>query len=76
MIDGDDCGGISGVIEWQGKGQISEEAYPSTALPTSDPTSLDPGKNLRPHGRNQATDRLNYGTAVDIYIHNIEKDEM
>jgi hypothetical protein len=38
MIDGDDCGTISGMNEWQRKPKYSEETCPSAALSTADPT--------------------------------------
>jgi hypothetical protein len=38
MIDGDDCGVISGMNEWQGKPKYWEETCPSAALSTTDPT--------------------------------------
>jgi hypothetical protein len=38
MIDGDDCGGISGMNEWQEKQEYSEKTCPSAALSTTDPT--------------------------------------
>jgi hypothetical protein len=34
MIDGDDCGAISGMIEKQGKPMYSEETCPSAIWPT------------------------------------------
>jgi hypothetical protein len=37
MIDGDDCGAISGMNDWQGKPKYSEETCPSAALSTTDP---------------------------------------
>jgi hypothetical protein len=37
MIDGDDCGAISGMNEWQGKPKYSEETWPSAALYITDP---------------------------------------
>jgi hypothetical protein len=45
MIDGDDCGAVGGVNEWQGKPKYSEETRPSSAQSTKDPTCLDPGLN-------------------------------
>jgi hypothetical protein len=41
MIDGDDCGAISGTNKCQGKPKSSEETCPSAALSTIDPTLLD-----------------------------------
>jgi hypothetical protein len=38
MIDGDDCGAISGMNEWQGKHNYSERTCPSAAVSTTDPT--------------------------------------
>jgi hypothetical protein len=37
MIDGDDCGAISGMNEWQGKPKYSEITSFSVALSTIDP---------------------------------------
>jgi hypothetical protein len=64
MIDGDDCGEISGMDEWRGKPKYSEETCPSAAQLTIDPTSLDPGWNPGHRGGRAATNRLSYGTAV------------
>jgi hypothetical protein len=46
VIDGDNCGAISGIIEWQGKPKYLEIAWPSAALSTTGPKWLDVGSNL------------------------------
>jgi hypothetical protein len=38
MIDGDDCGGIGGMNDWQEKVNYLEKACPSTTLSTTDTT--------------------------------------
>jgi hypothetical protein len=38
MIDGDDCGAINGIIEWQGKPKYSEKTWASASLPNKDTT--------------------------------------
>jgi hypothetical protein len=38
MVDGDDCGAVSGMNEWQGKQMYWEETCPSAALSTTDAT--------------------------------------
>jgi hypothetical protein len=38
LIDGDDCGAIGGVNEWQGKPKYSEETCRSAVPSTTDPT--------------------------------------
>jgi hypothetical protein len=38
MIDGDDCGAVGGLDEWQGKPKYSEETCPSAALSAADST--------------------------------------
>jgi hypothetical protein len=38
MIDGDDCGAVSGMNEWQWKPKYSEETCPCAAASTTDPT--------------------------------------
>jgi hypothetical protein len=38
MIDGDDCGAVSGMNEWQGKPTSSEKTFPSATLSTADLT--------------------------------------
>jgi hypothetical protein len=48
MIDGDDCGAVSGMSEWQVKLNYLEEAFTSAALSNTDPTLLDPGSNPGP----------------------------
>jgi hypothetical protein len=37
MIDGDECGAISGINEWQGKPKFLEKTCPSAVLATKDP---------------------------------------
>jgi hypothetical protein len=37
MVDGDDCGTISGMNDWQGKPKCSEKTCPSAALSTINP---------------------------------------
>jgi hypothetical protein len=62
MIDGDDCGAISGMNEWQGKPKYWKETCPSAALSTTNPMTcpgLEPGPPWEP-----ATNHLSYGTAV------------
>jgi hypothetical protein len=64
MVDGDDCGAISGMNEWQGKPKYSVETWSSAALSITDPTWLDPGsKRERSRWEVGATIRLSYGTA-------------
>jgi hypothetical protein len=43
--DGDGCGAISGMNEWQEKSKYSMRTCPSAALCTTDRTRLDPGSN-------------------------------
>jgi hypothetical protein len=38
MVDGDGCGAIGGMNEWQGKPEYSERTCLCAALLTSDPT--------------------------------------
>jgi hypothetical protein len=38
MIDGDDCGAVGGMNDWQGKRKFSERACPSGALSGADAT--------------------------------------
>jgi hypothetical protein len=65
MIDGDDCGAVGGINEWQGKQQYSEKTCPNAALFTADPTRLGRCLNRRRRGRKPATDSLSYGTIQD-----------
>jgi hypothetical protein len=65
MMDGDDCGAVSAMNEWQGKPKYPEETCPSAALSTTDPTLLEQGSNLGRRAEEPATDRLSYG-AVQI----------
>jgi hypothetical protein len=46
MMDGDDCGAISGMSGWQGKQKYWEQTRSNVALPTTDPTWLELGWNL------------------------------
>jgi hypothetical protein len=45
MIEGDDYGAISEMIEWQGKRKYSEGTYPDPVLSPTDPTWLEPRSN-------------------------------
>jgi hypothetical protein len=38
MIDGADCGTVSGMTEWQGKPEYSKKTYPSAAVSTEELT--------------------------------------
>jgi hypothetical protein len=38
VIDGDDCGAVGGMDEWQGKPKYWEETCPSAAVSTTNPT--------------------------------------
>jgi hypothetical protein len=38
VTDGDDCGAITGMNEWQGKPEYSEGTCPSGAASITDPT--------------------------------------
>jgi hypothetical protein len=40
MIDGDDCGAIGGMNEWQGKSKYSEKTYPLPLYPSQIPRDL------------------------------------
>jgi hypothetical protein len=64
MIDGDDCGAISVINEWQGKPKYCEETCPSAALSTTDPTRLDSGSNPGLHGGKPMIGPMTYGTAL------------
>jgi hypothetical protein len=66
MIDGDGCGTISGMNEWQGKPKYLEETCRSADLSTTDPTWPDPGSNQGRHAVKLATNRLSYSTAYWI----------
>jgi hypothetical protein len=59
MIDGDHCGAVSGMNEWQGKRKYSEETCPSAAMSTKYLTWLDPGSNPGRSNGKPATDCLN-----------------
>jgi hypothetical protein len=63
MIDGDGCGAISGMNEWQGKPKYWEKTCPSAT--TTDPTWLDPGSNPGHHGGKPVTNHLSHGTATE-----------
>jgi hypothetical protein len=45
MIDGDDCGAITGMNEWQGKLKYWEENYVIASKSITDTTLQDPGLN-------------------------------
>jgi hypothetical protein len=49
---------------WQGKPKYSEKTYPSTTLPTTNPTWPDLGSNLGRRGEKPATNHLSYGAAI------------
>jgi hypothetical protein len=54
MIDGDECGAVSEMTEWQGKPKYSEETCPSCALSTTD-CAHGPGSNTGLRGANPQT---------------------
>jgi hypothetical protein len=64
VTDGDVCGAISGMSEWQEKLNYSQETYPSAALSTTGLTWFDPSWNWGHRGGKPATNRLNYGMAI------------
>jgi hypothetical protein len=45
MIDGDDCGAVGGIIEWQEKWKYSGNACPNAALSSTDPIGIEPASN-------------------------------
>jgi hypothetical protein len=63
MIDGDDCGTISGMNHWQGKPKCSEKTCPSAAPSITDTACLDWGSNPGLRDEKPATDLLSYGLA-------------
>jgi hypothetical protein len=60
MTDGDDCGAVSGINEWQGKPKYSEETCHSAALSTTDPMWLEPGSNPGRCGEKRPFQYLNF----------------
>jgi hypothetical protein len=58
MIDGDDCGAISGMNDRQGKPKHSEKFCSICALSTTSSTGLDPGSNPGRRREKPATNRL------------------
>jgi hypothetical protein len=66
MIDGDGCGAISGMSEWQVKPKYRKEPCPSAALTTTYPKWRHPGSNTGRRGGQPVTDRLSYGTALPL----------
>jgi hypothetical protein len=54
----EDCGAMSGMNDWQGKANYTERTCPSAALPTTDPTWLDPGSNSGSRGLTTLTTAL------------------
>jgi hypothetical protein len=63
MIDGDDCGAIKGMNEWQGKPKYSENNHPGADLITKVPTRHGPGSKPGRLGGKPATNGLSYATA-------------
>jgi hypothetical protein len=68
MTDGDDCGAISGVNDWEGKPKSSEKTCSSAALPITEPTWLDPGSNLGRSRKKPANNRLIYGMTCFLLL--------
>jgi hypothetical protein len=66
MIDDDECGTITGMIEWQGKQKNSVKIYPSFSLSTTSPTLLDPDSNTDRHSQKLVTKSLSHGTICSI----------
>jgi hypothetical protein len=60
-IDGDECGAINGINEWQGKPKYWEETRNSAALSNTDHTRFDPGSNQGQRGGKPVTNRLKSG---------------
>jgi hypothetical protein len=50
ITDDYDCGAVSGMNERQDKPKYWDKTCPSAALPTADPTRLDPESNMGRHG--------------------------
>jgi hypothetical protein len=67
MICNDGCGEISGMGECQRKAKYSEKTWPNAALSTTDPTRLDRRSSTGPRCGKPATNRLSYGTAVNVF---------
>jgi hypothetical protein len=55
MIDGVDCGIVSGMNEWQRKRKYSEKTCPSAVLSMTDPTGFDQGSNPGRRGEKRTT---------------------
>jgi hypothetical protein len=53
--------------EWQGKPKYSEKTCPRATLSTTNPTWPDPSSNPGRRGGKPATNRLSYGTALNIW---------
>jgi hypothetical protein len=66
MNDGDDCGAVSWMSEWQGKLKYLEITCVNAALSTTDLTCIDVGLNLGHYGGKPITDCLSYGTALQF----------
>jgi hypothetical protein len=64
-MDGDYCGAVSGMNEWQGKPKFLERTSPSAALSTTDPTWLVPGLDLGRRGGNPAINHVSCWTAQE-----------
>jgi hypothetical protein len=54
---------------WQMRPQYSEKTSPSSTLSTTNPTIPDLGSNAGRRGGKRTTDRLNYGTVLEIVWH-------
>jgi hypothetical protein len=62
MIDGDDCGAISSISEWQGKPKYSKKTCSIAALCATEPKLLDSGSKPDRGGGKPVTNHLSYGT--------------
>jgi hypothetical protein len=58
MIDGDDCGTLNGMNEWQEELKYSEDSCPNAAVSTTDSILLDPGLHPDRRGGKPTTNRL------------------
>jgi hypothetical protein len=68
MIDGDDCGAVSGMNSSKETRILGGKSAPNAALSTTDPILFDLASNLGRHIGKSATNGLSFGTAREVYI--------
>jgi hypothetical protein len=70
--DGDECGAVGGIKDWQGNPKYSEKPWPRAALSNTEPKSHElgskPGRRVVNPETNRATERHSSGAGQNTSI--------